>query len=147
MSPGTDEAGVSSFISHPRAFTPVVPVPLRSDRTDVHAWPAGLRGEIKEEASAAGGGRGTFARKVCRSRPAPSGQSQANDQATSSRRPRSRPKNHHFWSCSAALDVADQATAFGHLLVAERVFLALVGIAPLLEDKAHRRTDQLETLA
>src|SRR3546814_2102471 len=32
------------------------------------AGPAGLRGEIKEEASAAGGCRGTFATKACRSR-------------------------------------------------------------------------------
>src|SRR3546814_2576803 len=32
------------------------------------AWPAGLRGEIKEEAFAVGGCRGTFAPKACRPR-------------------------------------------------------------------------------
>src|SRR5690606_29722856 len=43
---------------------------LLTYRCDLTAGPAGLRGEIKEEAFAAGGSRGTFARKVCRSRPA-----------------------------------------------------------------------------
>src|SRR3546814_10650750 len=42
-----------------------VPASLRADSPAV---PVGLRGKIKEEAAAAGGCRGTFAPKACRSR-------------------------------------------------------------------------------
>src|SRR3546814_9768583 len=85
-------ADASSFISPPRTFPPTFklhgdpkgkdkdkakakakakakelcfPASLRSDRP---AWPAGLRGQIKEEAFAAGGCRGTCAPKACRPR-------------------------------------------------------------------------------
>src|SRR3546814_1436651 len=73
-------ADASPLISPPRTFAPAfrlarrptsaklgacVPASLRSDSP---AGPVGLRGKIKEEAAAAGGCRGTFAPKACRSR-------------------------------------------------------------------------------
>src|SRR3546814_12434924 len=73
-------ADASPLISPPRTFAPAfrlarrptsakpgacVPASLRSDSP---AWPVGLRGKIKEEAAAAGGGRGKFATKAYRSR-------------------------------------------------------------------------------
>src|SRR5699024_9700852 len=55
-------------------------------------WSVCLRGEVKEEASAAGGGRGTFARKAYRSRPPKitrmSADTKAGYNATARRRPR-----------------------------------------------------------
>src|SRR5690606_31733325 len=47
----------------------------------------------------------------------------------------------------AALDVADQAPLLCDLALAEDVLLVLVRVVAFLEHEAHRRTDQLETLA
>src|SRR3546814_17958223 len=73
-------ADASPLISPPRTFAPAFRLARRptsakpgacvpaSLRPDSPAWPVGLRGKIKEEAAAAGGCRGTFAPKACRSR-------------------------------------------------------------------------------
>src|SRR3546814_1821028 len=53
-------------------------------RSGVPARTAGLRGEIKEEAFAEGGCRGTFAPKACRPRRDPSGRREARNQAPGS---------------------------------------------------------------
>src|SRR3546814_3384318 len=57
----------SDLARRPTSAKPGACVPA-SLRPDSPAWPVGLRGKIKEEAAAAGGCRGTFAPKACRSR-------------------------------------------------------------------------------